>query len=176
MSMNKRKFETLQLHAGQTIDDTRARAPPIYASSSFVFNNSKQGADLFSLKEEGYLYSRIGNPTNLTFEGRMAALENGAAAVAVASGQAAQYLTISSLCFAGDNFISSSYLYGGTYNQFKVYFKKYGIEARFVQGSNIEDFKAKIDEKTKGIYVESIGNPKWNVPDFENLAKLAHEH
>ncbi|EGV60884.1 Homocysteine/cysteine synthase [Yamadazyma tenuis] len=170
------KFETKQVHAGLEIDSTRARAQPIYATSSFVFKNSEHGADLFGLKDPGYIYSRIGNPTNASFERRIAALENGSSAVATASGQAAQYLTISSLCFAGDNFITSSHLYGGTYNQFKVYFKRYGIEARFVQGTNVDDYEKKIDSKTKLIYVESIGNPSYDVADFEKLSQLAHRY
>lgn len=170
------KFETKQLHSGFEIDNTRARAVPIYATSSYIFNDSKHGADLFSLLEPGYIYSRIGNPTNATFEKRIADLENGRSAVATASGHAAQYLAISSLAFSGDNFISSSYLYGGTYNQFSVYFKKYGIEARFVEGSNLDDYEKRIDDKTKLIFVESIGNPSFDVPDFEKLVALAHKH
>lgn len=170
------KFETLQVHAGADLESNRARAPPIYATSSFVFKDSQHGADLFALKDPGYIYSRINNPTNTVLEQRIAALENGRSAVACASGQSAQYLAISTLCSAGDNFVSSSYLYGGTYNQFKVYFKRYGIEGRFVEGSNLEDFESKIDENTKLIYAESIGNPKYDVPDFENLSKLAHKH
>lgn len=170
------KFETLQVHAGADLESNRARAPPIYATSSFVFKDSQHGADLFALKDPGYIYSRINNPTNTVLEQRIAALENGRSAVACASGQSAQYLAISTLCSAGDNFVSSSYLYGGTYNQFKVYFKRYGIEGRFVEGSNIESFESKIDENTKLIYVESIGNPKYDVPDFEKLSELAHKH
>ncbi|CAH6719227.1 homocysteine/cysteine synthase [[Candida] jaroonii] len=171
------RFETQQVHAGQDVDSAvRARAPPIYASSSFVFTDSENGANLFGLKENGYIYSRIGNPTNTTFENRIAALENGKMGIATSSGQAAQFLAITSLCHSGDNFITNSYLYGGTYNQFKVYFKKLGIEARFVTGSNHDDIISKIDSKTKAIYTESIGNPKYIVPDFEKLSKIAHDH
>lgn len=163
-------FDTLQLHAGQPLDSHNARAPPIYATTSYVFKNSKHGAALFGLEEPGYIYSRIMNPTNDVFEQRLAALEGGIGAVAVSSGQAAQFLAIAGLAHSGDNIISSTYLYGGTYNQFKVAFKRLGIEVRFVGADN--DFASLIDEKTKAIYVESIGNPKYNVPDFEALSKL----
>ncbi|ODQ67377.1 O-acetylhomoserine ami [Nadsonia fulvescens var. elongata DSM 6958] len=169
-------FDTLQLHAGQEVDPaTNACAVPIYATSSFAFNDSAHGADLFSLKANGNIYSRIMNPTNDVFEKRMAALENGAAAVAVSSGQAAQFLALAGLAHAGDNIITTSFLYGGTYNQFKVAFKRLGIQVKFVEGDNPDDFAAAIDEKTKAVYVESIGNPKYNIPDFKRLAKVAHD-
>ncbi|KAG6372599.1 Cys/Met metabolism PLP-dependent enzyme-domain-containing protein [Boletus reticuloceps] len=171
------EFETLQLHAGQEPDPTtKARAVPIYASTSFVFNNSAHGADLCSLKTSGHIYSRIGNPTADVFENRMAALEGGAAAVATSSGQSAQFLAISTIANAGDNIVSTSYLYGGTYNQFKVTFKKYCIGVKFVHGDDPKDFQAAIDEKTKAIYVESIGNPKYNVAPLPEIAKIAHDH
>jgi O-acetylhomoserine/O-acetylserine sulfhydrylase len=170
-------FDTLQLHAGQTVDaPNNSRAPPIYATTSYVFNNSEHGAKLFGLEEPGYIYSRIMNPTTDVFEKRIAALENGAAALAVSSGQAAQFTTVAALAHVGDNIISTSYLYGGTYNQFKVAFKRLGIEARFVQGDQPEEFERLIDDKTKAIYIESIGNPKYNIPDFEALAAVAHKH
>ncbi|KAK9389661.1 Cys/Met metabolism PLP-dependent enzyme-domain-containing protein [Lipomyces mesembrius] len=168
-------FDTLQIHAGQKPDsDTNARAVPIYASTSFVFNDSAHAARLFGLQEAGNIYSRIGNPTVDVFEKRIAALEGGVSAVAASSGQAAQFMTISALANAGDNIISTTYLYGGTYNQFKVFLAGLGIETRFVNGDKPEDFEAHIDDKTKAIYVESIGNPQYNIPDFEKIAELAH--
>ncbi|KAF9221089.1 O-acetylhomoserine ami [Gyrodon lividus] len=171
------EFETLQLHAGQVPDPTtNARAVPIYASTSFVFNDSAHGADLFGLKAFGHIYSRIGNPTVDVFENRIAALEGGVAAIATASGQSAQFLAISTIANAGDNIVSTSYLYGGTYNQFKVTFKKYGIGVKFVQGDDPAGFAAAIDENTKAIYVESIGNPKYNVAPIPELAKVAHDN
>ncbi|QRW22652.1 Cys/Met metabolism PLP-dependent enzyme [Rhizoctonia solani] len=171
------EFDTLQLHAGQTPDPaTNARAVPIYASTSFVFNDSQHGADLFGLRALGNIYSRIGNPTQDVFEKRIAALEGGAAAVAAASGQAAQFMAISTIANAGDNIVSTSYLYGGTYNQFKVLLKKYGITVKFVKDDSPEAFAAAIDENTKAIYVESIGNPKYNIAPLPELAKVAHDH
>ncbi|PVF94058.1 putative O-acetylhomoserine-lyase [Serendipita vermifera] len=171
------EFDTLQLHAGQVPDPTtNARAVPIYATTSFVFNDSKHAADLFSLKAHGYIYSRIENPTVAVFEQRMAALEGGIAAAAASSGQAAQFQAISAIASAGDNIISTSYLYGGTYNQFKVLFKKYGITVKFVKGDDPKDFAAAIDANTKAIFVESIGNPKYNVAPIPELAKVAHDN
>ncbi|KAL6945457.1 Homocysteine synthase [Hanseniaspora vineae] len=171
-------FDTLQLHAGQEPDNdnNRPRAVPIYATSSYVFNDSKHGAQLFGLETPGYIYSRIMNPTNDVFEKRIAALENGIGALAVSSGQAAQTLAITGLAHAGDNIVSTSYLYGGTYNQFKVAFKRLGIETRFVDGDKPEDFEKLFDEKTKAVYIESIGNPKYNVPDFAKIVEIAHKH
>ncbi|KAJ4332047.1 Homocysteine/cysteine synthase [Ascochyta clinopodiicola] len=169
-------FETLQLHAGQTPDSaTNSRAVPIYATTSFTFNDSAHAARLFGLKEFGNIYSRIGNPTVATFEERIAALEGGVAALATSSGQAAQFIAINALAHAGDNIISTTNLYGGTYNQFKVFLPRLGITTKFVNGDKPEDFKAAIDDKTKAIYLESIGNPRYNVPDFEAIAKIAHE-
>ncbi|KAG2105421.1 Cys/Met metabolism PLP-dependent enzyme-domain-containing protein [Suillus cothurnatus] len=171
------EFETLQLHAGQVPDPTtNARAVPIYASTSFVFNDSNHGADLFGLKAFGHIYSRIGNPTVDVFESRIAALEGGVAAIATASGQSAQFLAIATIAGVGDNIVSTSYLYGGTYNQFKVTFKKFGIGVKFVNGDDPALFAAAIDENTKAIYVESIGNPKYNVAPIPELAKVAHDH
>ncbi|CAE6419806.1 unnamed protein product [Rhizoctonia solani] len=171
------EFDTLQLHAGQTPDPaTNARAVPIYASTSFVFNDSQHGADLFGLRALGNIYSRIGNPTQDVFEKRIAALEGGAAAVAASSGQAAQFMAISTIANAGDNIVSTSYLYGGTYNQFKVLLKKYGITVKFIKDDSPEAFAAAIDENTKAIYVESIGNPKYNIAPLPELAKIAHDH
>ncbi|KAI1789883.1 O-acetylhomoserine ami [Ganoderma leucocontextum] len=163
------EFETIQLHAGHEPDaETRARAPPIYASTSFVFKDSKHGADLFGLRTTGNIYARMGNPTVHVFERRMAALEGGIAAVATSSGHAAQFMAIAAISRAET---TSSYLYGGTYNQFKVFMKKFDITMKFVESEDPADFAAAIDEKTKGIYVESIGNPKNTVARLPELAK-----
>lgn len=171
------KFETLQLHAGQEIDPTTgSRAVPIYQTTSYGFKNSEHGANLFALKEFGNIYTRLMNPTTDVFEKRIAALEGGVAAVAVASGQAAQFIALSNILQAGDNLVSSSHVYGGTYNQFKVSFKRLGIEVKFAKGDDVNDFEAKIDEKTKAIYVETIGNPSFSIPDFERLASIAQKH
>lgn len=170
------KYETLQLHAGQEPDPTTgARAVPIYQTTSFTFNSAKHGANLFALKEFGNIYTRIMNPTTDVFEKRIAALEGGVAALATASGQSAQFIALNNILREGDNFVSTSYLYGGTYNQFKVAFKRLGIEARFADGDNPESFRSLIDENTKALYLETIGNPKFNIPDFEAISALAEE-
>jgi len=170
-------FETLQLHAGQDIDPiTKSRAVPIYQTTSYVFDNTEHAANLFALRQFGNIYSRIMNPTTDVFEKRIAALEGGVAALATSSGQAAQFLAINNIMQMGDNFISTSYLYGGAYNQFKVAFKRLGIEVRFADGDNIESFAKLIDSNTKAIYLETIGNPRLNIPDFEKFAGLAKEH
>ncbi|OCT52795.1 O-acetylhomoserine (thiol)-lyase [Cladophialophora carrionii] len=167
------KFETLQVHAGQAPDpNTKSRAVPIYQSTSFTFNDSAHGARLFGLKEFGNIYSRIMNPTVDVLEKRVAALEGGMAAVAASSGQSAQFMTIAALAHAGDNIVSTSNLYGGTYNQFKVMFPRLGIHTKFLTSEKPEDFEAAIDDKTKAVYVETIGNPRYNVPDFEAIAKV----
>lgn len=169
------RYETLQVHAGQLPDgSTNSRAVPIYQTTSYVFNNSEHGANLFALKEFGNIYTRIMNPTSDVFEKRVAALEGGVAALAVSSGQAAQLIALSTIAQAGENIVSTSYLYGGTYNQFKVSFPRLGIHVKFVDGDNPDDFKKAIDDKTKAIYLETIGNPKFNIPDFEAIAKVAH--
>ncbi len=166
--MSSQHFETLQQHAGQEADPTTgARAVPIYQTTSFNFKNSEHGANLFALKEFGNIYTRIMNPTTDVFEKRMAALEGGVAALATASGQAAQFLALNNIFEAGENFVSSPFLYGGSYNQFKVSLKRIGIEARFAKDNNAESFESLIDEKTKAIYTETIGNPDFNIPDFE---------
>lgn len=170
-------FETLQLHAGQQIDPTtKSRAVPIYQTTSYGFNNAEHAANLFGLREFGNIYTRIMNPTTDVFEQRIAALEGGVAAVATASGQAAQFLALTNILSAGDNFVSTSFLYGGTYNQFKVAFKRLGIEARFANGDEVASFEPLIDANTKAIYIESIGNPRLNIPDFEALVALAKKH
>ncbi len=169
-------FETLQLHAGQQADPTTgSRAVPIYQTTSYVFKNAQHAASLFGLREFGNIYTRIMNPTTDVFEQRIAALEGGVAALAVASGQAAQFIALSNILEAGDNFVSTSHLYGGTYNQFKVSLKRLGIEARFTDGDDVDFFAAKIDERTKAIYLETIGNPSFNIPDFEAIAQLARK-
>ena len=172
--MASHRFETLQLHAGQAADPaTNARAVPIYQTSSYVFNDAEHGANLFGLKEFGNIYTRLMNPTTDVFEKRVAALEGGVAAVATASGQAAQFLAITNCMQAGDNFVSTSFLYGGTYNQFKVQFPRLGIKVKFAEGDEVSSFAAQIDSNTKAIYVESMGNPRFNIPDFEGLSNLA---
>ena len=174
---NNLKFETLQLHAGQVADPTtNSRAVPIYQTTSYVFNSSEHGAKLFGLQEFGNIYTRIMNPTTDVFEKRMAALEGGVAALAVASGQAAQFIALNNILGLGDNFVTTANLYGGTYNQFKVQFKRIGVEARFTAGENASDYEALIDENTKAIYVETIGNPSFTVPDFEGIAAVAKKH
>ncbi|EMD35934.1 hypothetical protein CERSUDRAFT_115838 [Gelatoporia subvermispora B] len=171
------EFETLQLHAGQDVDPaTNARAVPVYASTSFVFNNSEHAADLFGLRTFGNIYSRIGNPTVDVFEKRIAALEGGAAAVAASSGQSAQFMAIAAIAGAGDNIVSTSYLYGGSYNQFKVFLKKFNIGVKFVTSPDPQAFAAAIDENTKAIYIESIANPKYNVFPIPELAQVAHDN
>ena len=175
--MSNLRYETLQVHAGQEVDPTTlSRAVPIYQTTSFSFRNSEHGANLFALKEFGNIYTRIMNPTTDVFEKRVAALEGGVAALATASGQAAQFLALNNILQAGENFISTSYLYGGTYNQFKVSFKRLGIEVRFADGDDPESFERQIDDKTRALYVETIGNPEFNVPDFEAIAAIAKKH
>ncbi|MFD1467287.1 O-acetylhomoserine aminocarboxypropyltransferase/cysteine synthase family protein [Hymenobacter caeli] len=170
-------FETLQLHAGQQPDPvTGSRAVPIHQTTSYVFKNAEHGANLFALKEFGNIYTRLMNPTTDVFEQRIAALEGGVAALAVGSGQAAQFIALNNILKPGDNIVSSSYIYGGTYNQFKVAFKRIGIEARFVDGDSAEGFEKLIDENTRALYVETIGNPSYSVPDFEAIAAVAKKH
>lgn len=174
---NNLHFETLQLHAGQKIDPTtKSRAVPIYQTTSYAFDSSDHAANLFGLREFGNIYTRIMNPTTDVFEQRIAALEGGVAALATASGQAAQFLALNNILQAGDNFITTPYLYGGTYNQFKVAFKRLGIDARFAKGDDVESFVPLIDKNTKAIYLETIGNPRLNIPDFEKFAALAKEY
>jgi O-acetylhomoserine (thiol)-lyase len=170
-------FETLQLHAGQEIDPaTGSRAVPLYQTTSYGFEDAKHAADLFGLRRFGNIYTRLMNPTTDVFEKRVAALEGGVAALATGSGQAAQFIALNNILQAGDNFVTTSYLYGGTYNQFKVAFKRLGIEARFANGDDVESFEPLIDANTKAIYLETIGNPRLNVPDFERFAQLARKH
>jgi len=176
MSANYR-FETLQVHAGQDpAPGTNARAVPIYQTTSYTFDDAAHGARLFGLEEFGNIYTRIMNPTTDVFEKRIAALEGGVAAVATASGQAAQLTTITTLAESGDNIVSTSYLYGGTYNQFKVSLKRLGIEVRFVDGDDPAEFESLIDDRTRGVYLETIGNPRFNIPDIPAIAEVAHKH
>ena len=175
--MSNYRFETLQLHAGQEPDPTTlSRAVPIYQTTSYVFKNSEHGANLFALKEFGNIYTRLMNPTTDVFEKRIAALEGGIAALAVASGHAAQFIAITNILGSGDNFVSTSHLYGGSYNQFKVTFKRLGIEVKFVKEDRVADFEKQIDSKTKAIYLEAIGNPEFNIPDFEEFGKLTAKY
>lgn len=177
MSSANLKFETLQLHAGQEVDPTTgSRAVPLYQTTSYVFKNAEHGANLFALKEFGNIYTRIMNPTTDVFEKRVAALEGGVAALATASGQAAQFLALNNILQAGDNFVTSPFLYGGTYNQFKVAFKRLGIDVRFAKDDTAENLEALIDDKTKAIYLETIGNPGFNIVDFEKVSALAKKH
>ncbi|HLQ99694.1 MAG TPA: O-acetylhomoserine aminocarboxypropyltransferase/cysteine synthase [Sphingobacterium sp.] len=177
MSEKKQHFETLQVHAGLEPDPTTgSRALPIHQTTSFVFKNAKHGADLFALKEFGNIYTRIMNPTTDVFEKRIAALEGGVAAVAVSSGMAAQFLAITNIVESGENFISGADLYGGTYNQFAVSFKRLGIEARLAENSDPEKIESLIDDKTKAIYLETIGNPSYNIPDFEKIAEISKKY
>ena len=177
MNDKPKNFETLQIHAGQEpAAGTNARAVPIFSSTSYTFNDTDHAANLFALKEFGNIYTRIMNPTTDVFEQRMAALEGGLAALATSSGQAAQFLAIQTIAKAGDNIVSSSYLYGGTYNQFKVSLPRLGIDVRFANGDDPNSIESLIDDNTKAIYLESIGNPKYSVPDFEAISNVAKKH
>lgn len=177
MKNNSQHFETLQIHAGHTPDsDTHARAVPLYQTTSYTFDSSDHAADLFALKEFGNIYTRIMNPTTDAFEKRIAALEGGVGSLALSSGHAAQFIAISTLLGQGDNLVSSPYLYGGTYNQFKVTFKNLGIESRFAKDLSVDSFEKLIDDNTKLIYIESVGNPGFNIPDFKAFVKLANRY
>jgi O-acetylhomoserine (thiol)-lyase len=170
-------FDTLQIHAGHVPDkETNARAVPIYQTTSYVFDSSAHGADLFALKQFGNIYTRLMNPTTDVLEKRVASLEGGIGALAVASGHSAQWIALTNILKQGDNLVSSPYLYGGTYNQFKVTFKQFGIQAKFAKSVEADDFESLIDQNTKALYVETIGNPGFAIPDFEALAGLAHKH
>ncbi len=177
MKDRKIKFETLQVHAGHTPDkETLSRAVPIYQTSSYIFKNAKHAADLFDLAEWGNIYTRINNPTTDVFEKRVAALEGGVASLAVSSGHAAQFIALTTIMRQGDNFVSSPFLYGGTHNQFKVTFANFGIEARLAKDLKTESFEKLIDSKTRAVYVETIGNPGFDIPDFTELSKLAERY
>ena len=167
--------DTLAIHAGQVPDPaTNARAVPIYSTTSYVFNNTTHAAALFGLKEFGNIYTRIMNPTTDVFEKRLAELEGGVAALGLASGQAAETLTVLNLARAGDNLVSSQTLYGGTYNLFAYTLPKWGITTKFVDIHNLDAVRDAIDEGTRLLFVETIGNPRLDVPDFPALAEIAH--
>ncbi|HEX8024017.1 O-acetylhomoserine aminocarboxypropyltransferase/cysteine synthase [Mucilaginibacter sp.] len=175
--MSALKFETLQLHAGQEVDPTTgSRAVPIYQTTSYVFNSAEHGANLFALKEFGNIYTRIMNPTTDVFEKRIAALEGGVAALATASGQASQFIALNNILQVGDNFVTSPFLYGGTYNQFKVAFKRLGIDVRFAKDDTAASIEALIDDKTKAIFLETIGNPGFTIADFDKVSEVAKKH
>jgi O-acetylhomoserine (thiol)-lyase len=177
MSHSSLHFETLQVHAGQEVDPiTRSRAVPIYQTSSYLFDDAQYGADLFALRKFGNIYTRLMNPTTEVFEKRVAALEGGMSALATSSGQSAQFIALNNIIEFGDNFVATSHLYGGTYNQFKNQFKRLGVEVRFTPNDEAEEFEKRIDEKTKALYVETIGNPDLNIPDFEAIAAVADRH
>ncbi|GER82501.1 MAG: homocysteine synthase [Thermogemmatispora sp.] len=181
MALNSNRsygFETLALHAGQETADsaTGARAVPIYQTSSFVFDSPEHAADLFALRKFGNIYTRIMNPTQDAFERRIAALEGGVGALATASGQAAETLAILTIAEAGDEVVSSTSLYGGTYNLFRYTLPKLGITVRFVDSRHPEQFRAAITERTKAIYAEALGNPRLDMLDIEAVAAIAHEH
>jgi O-acetylhomoserine/O-acetylserine sulfhydrylase len=174
MQNRKMQFETLQVHAGHHPDkETLSRAVPLYQTTSYIFRNAKHAADLFDLTDEGYIYTRMNNPTTEVFEKRVAALEGGVASLAVSSGHAAQFIALTTILKKGENFITSPFLYGGSHNQFKVTFANFGIEARFAKDLDAKSFETLIDKNTKAIYVETIGNPGFNIPDFRALSKLA---
>jgi O-acetylhomoserine (thiol)-lyase len=175
--MSELRFETLQVHAGQEVEKfTHSRALPIYQTSSYVFEDAQDGADLFGLRKFGNIYTRLQNPTTDVFEKRIAALEGGATGLATSSGQSAQFIALNNFLQAGDNFVSTAHLYGGTYNQFKSQFKRLGIEVRFTENDEPASFERLIDDNTKAIYLETIGNPGLNIPDFEAIAQVANRH
>jgi O-acetylhomoserine (thiol)-lyase len=177
MATDQLKFETLQVHAGQEVEKTtHARAVPIYQTSSYVFEDAKDGADLFGLRKFGNIYTRLQNPTTDVFEKRVAALEGGVTGLATSSGQSAQFIALNNILQVGDNFVTTSHLYGGTYNQFKSQFKRLGVEARFTPDDNPHSFEVLIDKNTKAIYLETIGNPELNIPDFDAIAEIAKTH
>jgi O-acetylhomoserine (thiol)-lyase len=176
MKDRKLRFETLQVHAGHTVDATMSRAVPLYQTTSYLFRDAGHAANLFALKEFGNIYTRLQNPTTDIFENRMAALEGGVAALATSSGHAAQMVAMTSLAGMGDNIVSSPYLYGGTFNQFSNSFRQMGIECRFAKGLEASDMEPLIDDRTRAVYIESIGNSNLSIPDFETLAALAHKH
>ena len=171
------KFETLQLHAGQVVDaTTKSRAVPIYQTTSFVFEDTQEGAELFALQKAGNIYTRITNPTTSAFEERIAALEGGVGALATASGMAALTYTILGLAHAGDHVVASSTIYGGTFNLLKETLPRYGITTTFVDIDNLEEVEAAIKDNTKLVLIETLGNPVINIPDIEKIAEIAHKH
>ena len=170
-------FETLQLHAGQRPDaETKSRAVPIYQTTSFVFEDVQEAEDLFALRKPGNIYTRIGNPTVAVFEERMAALERGVGALATASGMAALTYTILGLAHAGDHVVAATTIYGGTFNLLKETLPRYGITTTFVDIENLDEVKAAIQDNTKLVLIETLGNPLINIPDIEKVADIAHSH
>ena len=173
----KYNFETLQLHAGQTVDPTtKSRAVPIYQTTSYVFEDAQEAEDLFGLKKTGNIYSRIGNPTVAVFEDRLAALEDGVGALATASGMAAITYAVLGLAHAGDHVVAATTLYGGTFNLLKETLPRYGITTTFVDVDNLEEVEAAIQDNTKLVFIETLGNPLINIPDIEKVADIAHAH
>lgn len=171
------RFETIGVHGGLKPDPvTGARAVPIYQNNAYQFQNTEHAQDLFGLKETGYIYSRIHNPTVTVFEERVALLEGGTGALALASGQAAIYLALLNIVQAGDEIVAASNLYGGTYNLFTVTLPKYGINVRLIDINNEEELRAAINEKTRAVFAETIGNPSLQVLDIETVSNIAHEH
>ncbi|MCL1933131.1 MAG: O-acetylhomoserine aminocarboxypropyltransferase/cysteine synthase [Candidatus Azobacteroides sp.] len=175
--MSNLRFESLQVHAGQEVEKTtHSRALPIYQTTSYVFEDAKDGADLFGLRKFGNIYTRLQNPTTDVFEKRVAALEGGVTGLATSSGQSAQFIALNNILQVGDNLVTTSHLYGGTYNQFKSQFKRLGVEVRFTPNDEPEEFEKRIDENTKALYLETIGNPELNIPDFDAIAEVAKNH
>ncbi|MFR9602852.1 MAG: O-acetylhomoserine aminocarboxypropyltransferase/cysteine synthase [Rikenellaceae bacterium] len=176
MEQKKYSFDTLQVHAGQRPDPvTGASTLPIYQSTAYVFDSAEQGAARFALEEGGNIYTRLANPTTDVFEQRMAALEGGVAAVATASGMSAQFTALATITSAGENIVTTSYLYGGTFNAFRHVFSRLGIEVRFANGDDPKSIESLIDDKTKAIYLETIGNPEFSIPDFEPIVEIARK-
>lgn len=177
MTQNPWHLDTLSIHGGQVVDDfSKARAVPIYQTSSYVFDNTEHARKLFALEEDGNIYTRIMNPTQNVFEERIAALEGGVGALATSSGQAAIHLALLNIVESGDEIVASSNLYGGTYNLLNITFKKLGIKVHFVDPSHPDNFKNAITDKTKAVYAETIGNPRIDVLDIEAVADIAHNH
>jgi O-acetylhomoserine (thiol)-lyase len=176
MSAKPYRFETLALHAGQTIDATLSRGVPVYRTSSYIFKNTEHGANLFALKELGNIYTRLGNPTQDVLEQRVTQLEGGAASVAVASGSSAIFYSIITLAEAGDEIVSANNLYGGTYTQFDAILPKFGINVKFVDPKDPKNFEKAVTEKTRAFFVESIGNPVLDYTDIKAVADIAHKH
>lgn len=175
--MSQHRFETLALHAGQTVDqDTRSRAVPVYRTSSYLFKNSQHAADLFSLKELGNIYTRLMNPTQEVLEKRVAALEGGAAALALASGTSAIFYSIINICAAGDEVVAANNLYGGTYTQFDALLPQFGIKVRFVDPKDPSNFDRAVNKNTRAIFCETIGNPGLEMTDLEAIATVARKH
>ncbi len=176
MSEKKLRFETLQIHGGYSVDDTGSRGAAIYPTAAYHFKTCDYAARLFELKEFGNIYTRLQNPTTSSYEERIAALEGGVGALAVASGMSAQLIALTSLADCGDNIVASPYLYGGTFNQFKITFRKLGIDCRLGHDDSVAELERLIDDRTKAIYVEAMSNPGCSVPDLEGLADLARRY